>query len=234
MNIWIEKIKKALKNPKFAILLFRNHALAFFSKKYDWIKNTDNKFQIKEYKNYEEYLQHQKSKLEKIKDCLSQYDLEYRSLLRNRLLNQGFVKIGMSVLCLAARIGTEVKSFIDIGCFAVGLDLNPGKDNKYVVKGDFHDIQFASNSVDIIFSNSLDHVLYVEKFIKEIQRVLKPRGLLILEISENGGGYYEAIKWKQIDDIINLFLKQGFKIVKRDIFNDPWKGEHISFKISDN
>ena len=44
MNIWIEKIKKALKNPKFAILLFRNHALAFFSKKYDWIKNTDNIF----------------------------------------------------------------------------------------------------------------------------------------------------------------------------------------------
>ena len=48
-----------------------------------------------------------------------------------------------TVLCLAARIGTEVKAFLDLGCFAIGIDLNPGTDNRYVVHGDFHDLQFA-------------------------------------------------------------------------------------------
>ena len=42
---------------------------------------------------------------------------------------------GRSVLCLAARQGSEVRAFIDSGAFAVGIDLNPGPRNRFVVVG---------------------------------------------------------------------------------------------------
>ena len=37
----------------------------------------------------------------------------------------------------------EVRAFLDHGAFAVGIDLNPGRDNRYVMVGDFHQLQFA-------------------------------------------------------------------------------------------
>jgi len=85
------------------------------------------------------------------------------------------------MLCLAARIGTEVKSFLDLGAFAVGIDINPGKKNKYVLFGDFQDIQFAPKCADIIFTNSIDHVYDIEKFLSEIKRVLKMKVFLFVK-----------------------------------------------------
>src|SRR3989338_2256161 len=143
----------------------------------------------------------------------------------------------MNVLCLAARIGTEVKAFLDIGCFAVGIDLNPGIVNKYVVHGDFHDIQFPDHTVDVIFSNSLDHAFDLNKLIKEVKRVLKANGFLILEIvrgTEEGymPGYYEAAVWEKIDDLLDIFLKSGFDIVNKVNFEYPWRGgQHVSLKL---
>lgn len=226
----IEKIKIGLNNPRLV-------ADFVLGKKYKWTQGHDKKFNRKKYESYEEYLQHQKSKLKKLKkSMLLKYDKEYRLKLRERLKKQGIVKPGMNVLCLAARLGTEVKSFLDIGCFAVGLDLEPGAENKHVVYGDFHNIQFADHSVDAVFTNSLDHVFDFDKLIKEIKRVLKPQGLLILEIvrgkeEDFNLDYYEAAIWKKIDDVLGIFLKSGFKVIKKDNFNYPWNGQHISFRL---
>lgn len=231
MTSLIKKIRIGLNNPRLVDHLLR--------KKYKWTLNSNGKFKKRKYKSYGEYIQHQRSKLKRInRDILSRYDKEYRIKLRERLKKQGLIKPGMSVLCLAARVGTEVKSFLDFGCFAVGLDLEPGVENKYVVYGDFQNIQFATHSVDVIFTNSLDHVFEFDKLIKEIKRVLKPGGLLILEIvgGAEGGyttGYYEAIIWKKIDDVLDIFLKSGFKIIERDKFNCPWNGQHVSLKLKD-
>src|SRR4030067_1257414 len=200
-------------------------------KRYKWENNyADKNLRRKKYKSYSEYLKHQRSKLATIKEkWLPNYDIKYRVALRDRLKKQGIVKPKMSVLCLAARIGTEVKSFLDLGCFAVGLDINPGKSNKYVVYGDFHDIQFADNSVDIVFTNSLDHTFDFDRLLKEIKRVLKPNGFLILEIFKGknegmGSGYYEAVEWEKIDDALDIFIKSGLRIVKETDFEYPWEG----------
>ena len=168
---------------------------------------------------------------------LREYDVKYRIVLRERLRQQGIVRAGMTVLCLAARLGTEVKSFLDLGCFAVGIDLNPGKENKYVVYGDFHDCQFPTRSVDVVFTNSVDHVFDFDRFINETKRVLKPDGLFVLEIykgEEEGvhARYYESVHWKKIDDVLELFLKSGFRIIKTLDFNYPWHGQHISFALN--
>ncbi|MDP2741485.1 MAG: class I SAM-dependent methyltransferase [bacterium] len=215
---------------------FVNNISRIIYKEQSWIEDKSN-IKKKEYKTYEKYLKHQKSKLKKVQyELRSTYDNKYRYELEKRLKEQNIVQPGMNVLCLAARIGTEVKSFLDLGCFAVGLDLNPGIGNKYVVYGDFHYIQFPDHSVDVIFSNSLDHAFDFNKLIKEIKRVLKPNGYLILEITrgtEEGysPGYWEASIWKKIDDVLDIFLKFGFKIVRKADFEYPWKGQHISLML---
>ena len=138
-------------------------------------------------------------------------------------------------MCLAARIGTEVRAFLSYNCFAVGIDLNPGKDNKFVLSGDFHNIQFPKHSVDVVFTNSLDHALYLHKVISEIERVLRPEGYIILEIvrgADEGGaaGYYEASSWRKIDDCVAPFTQAGFSILERNDFEYPWRGEQIILK----
>jgi SAM-dependent methyltransferase len=236
MSSLIKKIELGIKEPRLVIDYFLNK---FNREQRKWIEG-ESGIKKKEYKTYQEYLDHQKSKLDKIKDGLRPtYDIQYRLELKNRLKEQSIVQPGMNVLCLAARIGTEVKSFFDLGCFAIGIDINPGVDNKYVVYGDFHAIQFSDHSVDVIFSNSLDHALDLNQLIKEIKRVLKPRGFLVLEIvrgTEEGYaiGDYEASAWEKIDDLLDLFLKSGFEIVKKVNFEYPWPGQHVSLRLKMN
>jgi len=226
MSNRMKYVKAVLQNPKiiFDFILRKN---------YKWSEDTATKFKKKEYKSYDEYLSHQKSKLDIVKYAwLPDYDVKYHSVLRERLKENGIVKKGMNVLCLAARMGTEVKSFLDLGCFAIGLDLNPGQNNKYVVCGDFHNIQFPDKSVDVIFSNSLDHAFNFDKLINEMKRVLKENGHLILEISKGlkegyKPGYYEAVSWEKVDDLLKIFGKYGFKVIKRSDFEYPDPGQHV-------
>src|SRR3989344_750037 len=90
----------------------------FFEKKYELNETSKQNFKQKNYQSYSEYIEHQKSKLEKVQNLwLPQYDKKYEKILRERLKKQRIVRPEMSVLCLAARIGTEVKSFISLGCF---------------------------------------------------------------------------------------------------------------------
>ena len=200
------------------------------------------KLKTRKYNSYEEYTNHQKSKLLRInggfynKLKMKLYDEKYKYVLQKRLEEQNIVKPHMNVLCLAARLGTEVKSFISMGCFAVGLDLNVGTNNKYVVYGDFHNIQFASNSVDVVFLNSIDHSLNLSKLLKEIRRVLKPNGRFILEVSHGTlEGYtptdYEVIVWEKVDDLLNILVKEGFEILKKTEFKNPWKGVQVSMSV---
>ena len=140
------------------------------------------------------------------------------------------MKKGAAVLCLGARLGAEVRAFHECGCFAVGLDLNPGRQNRYVLHGDFHELQFPRESADVIFSNSLDHVFAVDRFIAEIRRVLKTGGLLILETMK---GRTEGVSpdpyasfWRNsVDDVVALFIRRGFKALQRTEFAMPWPGE---------
>ena len=191
----------------------------------------------KKYKDYQEYINHQKGKLEKENDWIVGFDENYSQILKERLLddfdNWG-IKKG-NVLCLGARLGGEVRAFIKIGCFAIGIDLNPGKKNKHVLYGDFHDIQFSENSVDIVFSNSLDHSFDIDSVLKEIKRVLKNGGFLILEIAKGFDegtttGPYEAFHWARIDDMIKLIEEQEFTLIKKSDIKIPELGEHCVFR----
>ena len=177
-----------------------------------WV-DVGNNLRRRKYKNYPDYKAHQRSKAP-LSD-LTARNLMLRTDIPKRVADLPFWNKDATVLCLAARGGGEVQAFLDLGCFAVGIDLEPGKENPYVLHGDFHDIQFPNGSVDIVYTNSLDHVFAMKKVISEIKRVLKPDGHLILEIMRGSAEgkepqFWEASWWKELGDVVKLFIEQGF------------------------
>lgn len=139
---------------------------------------------IRDYKSYSEYIKHQKEKtidpvrrkkwldeewapkLQAFKECFKQVLGE--DLLAKRCLG------------ICARAGQEIQAFRDLGADAIGIDLVPCP--PLVLFGDMHGIPFPDNEFDIVYSNSFDHSLYPEKFLSEIQRVVKPGGLVLLHL----------------------------------------------------
>ena len=188
------------------------------------------RFQKRGYDSYEAYLEHQKAKLET--HDFGRYDDEFRAALRERLSALEIEWPGRSVLCLAARIGTEVKAFLDLGAFAVGIDLNPGVDNRYVVHGDFHDLQFAPGSIDVVYTNSLDHAFDIDRIAREVLKVLKPDGVFLVEAVQGrdqgtNPGFFESFFWKNIDELVSALENAGFTVARRTSIAAPWPGEQI-------
>jgi SAM-dependent methyltransferase len=141
---------------------------------------------------------------------------------------------GASVLCLAARIGTEVKAFADVGAFAVGIDLNPGPTNRYVLPGDFHELQFADACLDLVYTNSLDHAYEAERVLAEVHRILKPGGRFLLEAqrgSQEGAEpeFYESFWWRTLDDLVRFIEKSGLICQARHPIVRPFPGESMTF-----
>jgi len=227
------KEKRAFDPRRFFARLKRSVRKRLLFRRFGQVWQAKNAFQNRSYDSYEAYLEHQKAKLET--HDFANYDVEFRAALRERLAALDVSWPGRTVLCLAARIGTEVKAFLDLGCFAIGIDLNPGKENRYVVQGDFHDLQFAPQSVDVVYTNSLDHAFDIDRISQEIRKVLKPEGLLIVEASQGrdqgvNPGFFESFFWKNIDELIRVFEASGFRLTGRTPITHPWPGEAICFQ----
>lgn len=192
------------------------------------------------YSSYQHYVAHQASKINRneiFKDVLGKGSVLMEKSLTERLKKYDVVKKGTNVLCLGARLGTEVQVFRNLGAFAVGIDLNPRENNPYVLYGDFHSILFPDQSADIVYSNSVDHTNSLELFISEIKRVLKPDGKLILTIcagTKEGGKFeeYETLQWDTIADIAEKFDEAGFVCLFRSGPMKEWYNqEDIIWKL---
>lgn len=195
-----------------------------------WETGTDG-FARRVYPDYETYLLHQKTKFDAASgDFVRRHDARFYTALSDRLATLPIDFTGRSVLCIAARQGTEVRAFIDRGAFAVGIDLNPGRDNRYVMVGDFHALQYADGVVDFVYTNSLDHAFDLDRVLGEIYRVLAADGVLIAEL--NGGeskpsaaGFYESAAWSGVEDMLQRIERRGFTLERRSAFSVPWSGE---------
>jgi SAM-dependent methyltransferase len=195
----------------------------------DW-ETTDAHFQKRRYASYADYLEHQAAKLETHE--FGDYDVDFRRVLRERLSALEIDWRGRSVLCLGARIGTEVKAFIDLGATATGIDLNPGPDNPHVVIGDFHHLANPPNSLDAVYTNSLDHAFDLAQIAKEVRRVLKPDGIFIVEAVHGrdrgiNPGFFESFFWENIETLVGAIEKAGFTVSRRTPIDAPWPGETI-------
>jgi SAM-dependent methyltransferase len=206
-----------------------------YRSKGNWARSEGGLFK-REYRSYDEYVAHQKTKLEKINN-LEKKRLTLKEALQDRLARIPEVRRGTNALCLGARLGGECEAFIDRGVFALGIDLNPGPSNRYVVTGDFHALQYSDSSTDAVYTNSLDHVFDLERVLAEVVRVLKPGGIFIAEIvlgSEDDGGRppgaFEASWWKSTDALVQKIELSGLKARDRVAFTKPWNGIQAVFQ----
>ena len=149
-------------------------------------------FKKRVYKNYDEYVSHQKEKtedparrmrLQKAFDMRKNYFLMRFSGI-GRLVNGVFSNRDKSIICLGARMGEEVVAFKEMGFeHTIGVDLVPNP--PHVVEADFHNLQYDDESVDIFYTNALDHSWNPTEMFVEVCRCLKPGGYFFADFSSS-------------------------------------------------
>jgi SAM-dependent methyltransferase len=236
-----KEVMETLRRPRrvgrvFDARAWRGVRYRFGRRAREWKSDHGGQFQHKLYRSYEDYVEHQRSKLELLD--LDDYHRRFRSELRTRLEGLSLDLRGKSVLCLAARTGAEVLSFRDLGAFAVGIDLLPGN-SQLVLTGDFHAIQFADSSADVVFTNSLDHSFDLSRVASEIRRVTKAGGLAVLELmlgtseTKREFGDWEAISWETRKAALQVFEQLGFTSISTTQFSYPWDGVTAVLKLKE-
>lgn len=188
-----------------------------------WKEETERGLRKRDYENYEEYLTHQKLKLEemvKMKGGFSNFDIfDYRIKFYTRFRHlRRLLPRDASILCCGARQGTEVDVLRDLGFGnASGIDLNPGPGNPLVSQGDMMKLNFADNSLDLIYTNCVDHSFDLDAMIAEHARALKPGGYLLYDIAfneEDGAGVWESIAWEREEDVIRRLMENFRELVR--------------------
>lgn len=181
---------------------------------------------IRNYKNYDDYLSHQKEKTLNTNRRKKWLGVEWQPkidmFLEHFYRNKDYIK-GYA-LCVCARTGQEVEALIQMDCDAIGIDIVPYK--PLVIYGDAHEIPFKDETFDFVFSNSFDHSIYPELFLSEMQRVLKKDGygMLHLQLTKEVDIYAENIltKEKNVTDLL--------KVVKNIEIKDICYNREIIFK----
>jgi SAM-dependent methyltransferase len=184
--------------------------------------------ELKQYKNYDEYITHQKSKA------------DFGTSLRERLLPTGdlwesdcegfrenfrpysdILKNCKNAMCLGARTGMEVHVLNEMGLDAIGIDLV--ETPPLVLSGDVHDVQFENNSFDFVFSNIFDHVLMPQKFISEIERISKPNAYCLLHLSVNvRDDAHAANVLANSEHVIKLFKREIEVLENQKLNQKDW------------
>jgi len=159
----------------------------------------------------------------KMKGGFSNWDIcEYRLKFYSRFKHlQGLLPKGAKILCCGARQGTEVEVLHDLGFRnAYGIDLNPGSDNRIVRQGDFMNLDLPEGSLDLLYTNCVDHAFDLEKMMAEHARVLKPSGFLLydmgINMEEGKGGPFEAVSWDRSEDLVEKLLGRFKKLIRAE------------------
>lgn len=207
-------------------------------KKYRIEKSIDDRL-LMIYDDYESYLSHQAEKLNKNRKTVEVSDQEYRKIILSRYRNFKYIDCESIGLCMGARLGGEVKAFNEISRVTVGIDINPGDKNEFVLYGDVHKTVFNEASFDFIFTNIIDHILLPEKFYCEIHRLLKIGGIFITELASARPreGSYEVLDTTNIKKVIadiekNLKLQSKSEVVNKTNYIN-WTGTQLIFKKND-
>jgi len=162
------------------------------------------------YEKYEDYIAHQS---EKTNDPARQEVwLGKEWSLKLEGFENEFSKIkhnfnkDSKILCLGSRTGQEVQAFFNLGFpNATGIDIVPFP--PLTVEGDIHDLKFPDESIDLVYTNIVDHSVDPQKMIQEIERVLTPTGAAFLQVQVglNQDDYTEFEIRNPIHDVMPLF-----------------------------
>ena len=188
-----------------------------------WKPAAEEGLRKRDYADYDEYLTHQKLKLEelvKIKGGFSNFDIfDYRLKFYTRFRHlPALLSPEARILCCGARQGTEVDVLRDLGFRnARGIDLNPGPDNPLVEQGDMMKLTATDESLDLIYTNCVDHSFDLDAMIGEHARALKPGGYLLYDIAFNddeGAGVWESIMWDHEEDVVRRLMERFGELIR--------------------
>lgn len=167
------------------------------------------------YSDYEAYLAHQRSKLPIVDAHLRENeDVSYRKF-RARFEACSELAACREIVCLGARLGTEVRVLIELGHFAVGVDVEPGPSNCYVLTGDFHKLVFSNHTVDAAYTNCLDHIFDLERFVGEVTRVVRSGGVFVADyqVADTPDGF-SSLNWDSQEGLIGELERLGLSVVR--------------------
>ncbi|KAI4336642.1 hypothetical protein L6164_015142 [Bauhinia variegata] len=171
--------------------------------------------------SYEAYIKRQlrKSLNPKLRKMWTSRDWERKILVFARffeeLKQQKLLSNSSKALCIGARVGQEVEALRRIGVLdSLGIDLVPYP--PLVLRADFHNQPFRDQTFDLEFSNVFDHALYPHRFVSEIERTLKPRGICILHVSlYRRADKYSANDLYSVKPLVELFKASDLVHVRK-------------------
>lgn len=190
-----------------------------------WGTTDERGLKTRSYDSYDEYVVHQQQKLEEIlkidggfsNAVVATYRLKFYRRFRHVV---GLLPRSAEILCLGARLGTEVEVLRDLGfANANGIDLNPGPDNSLVRVGDFQHLDVPDASVDLVYTNCLDHAFDLDAFFAEQARVLKPTGYALYDFpqrNDDGPAPFEAVVWESDTPILSMMMSRFGEVVHRE------------------
>jgi len=180
---------------------------------------------LDKYKNYRQYINHQKEKTTKnivIKNHIDNWNKRVKYFEDElKYIN---IKKNSKCLCIASRYGEEVEALKNLGFDAVGIDLVECK--PLTIKMDMHNLKFNNNTFDFVYTNAIDHSYYIDKVIKEMIRVLKNNGILMIKIELNNQNEYESYLFESESDI-NSIVNKNLNSYELENFTKKGEGKCI-------
>ncbi|KAM5568037.1 hypothetical protein ABKV19_015882 [Rosa sericea] len=173
------------------------------------------------YTSYKTYLLHQLNKTlnPKLRKVWTTRDWDRKiqvfSEIFTRLKQEKLLSNNSRALCIGARVGQEVQALKRVGVNdSIGIDLVPYP--PLVVEGDFHSQPFQNETFDFEFSNVFDHALYPRKFVAEIERTLRPRGVCVLHVAiSKRGDKYSANDLFSVRPLVEMFRRSEMVYVRK-------------------
>lgn len=194
-----------------------------------WRDQYEEGIRSRDYVDYDEYLVHQRQKLDEVLKLGGFFENATVDAMRRRFFRRfrHLVKLlprHAEILCAGARQGTEVEVLRELGFSnTYGIDLNPGPANELVRTGDFHRLDAEDSSLDLVYSNSLDHAFDLDRLLAEHRRVLKDKRYALYDLPvDQEGGPAEALAWRD-DRVIFAALLARFERVIRVETDAGWR-----------
>jgi SAM-dependent methyltransferase len=121
------------------------------------------------------------------------------------MLAEKYDLVGKEVLCVGCRNYDEIRYFRKKGASkAIGIDLF--SDDSDIVIMDMHDLKYPDNSFDVVYSrHSFEHAYDKRKVAQQFIRVLRDRGVVVVEVpgKYKGGGDYN--RFEGLEDVLDAF-----------------------------